>query len=153
VHSRIAELPRSLQECGRAELLEGVVYRKGMGVWFAGAYYLRSLPRDESRFPVSPGAWCPRFASRLHGHRQSSFLPGAVWLYQRSTPSTTKQPAAASLRNISFEAPTPMNQDDVLISWRRETMSESSVSRKRPFGWRDIPVGGRLAECLAIVRA
>jgi len=33
------------------------------------------------------------------------------------TPSTTKQPAAASSQEYLFEAPAPpMNQDDVLIS-------------------------------------
>ena len=101
------------------ELLEGVVLpAKDGGPWFARRVLSAIAARErELTFPVSPWSMVPRFASRLAWASAIVLLAGSSWLYQRSTPSTTKQPAAASSQEYLFEAPAPpMNQDDVLIS-------------------------------------
>ncbi len=71
----------------------------------------------ELAFPASAWSMVPRFASRLAWASAIVLVAGSTWLYQKSTPSTIRQPAAASSAEYLFEAPAPpMNQDDVLIS-------------------------------------
>ena len=101
------------------ELFKGVVApAEDGGPWFAKRVLSAIAARErELAFPASAWSMVPRFASRLAWVSAIVLVAGSTWLYQRSTPSTIRQPAAASSPEYLFEAPTlPMNQDDVLIS-------------------------------------
>ena len=88
------------------------------GPWFAKRVLSAIAARErELTFRVTVWSMVPRFASRLAWASAIVLVAGSTWLYQRSTPSTIRQPAAASAQEYLFEAPSPpMNQDDVLIS-------------------------------------
>jgi hypothetical protein len=101
------------------ELLARVVApAKDGGPWFAKRVLSAIAARErELAFPVSAWSMVPRFASRLAWASAIVLVAGSTWLYQRSTSSTIRRPAAASSQEYLFEAPSPpMNQDDVLIS-------------------------------------
>src|SRR5882672_1986398 len=100
------------------ELLEGVVLpAKDGGPWFARRVLSAIAARErELTFPASAWSMVPRLASRLAWASAIVLVAGSTWLYQRSSSSTIRQPAASSQEYL-FEAPAPpMNQDDVLIS-------------------------------------
>ncbi len=102
----------------REMLLGAVAPAEDGGPWFAKRVLSAIAARErELAFPLSAWSLVPRFASRLAWTTAIVLLAGSTWLYQRSTPSTIRQPAAASLPEYLFEAPAPpMNPDDVLIS-------------------------------------
>jgi len=102
----------------REMLLGAVAPAEDGGPWFAKRVLSAIATRERQlAFPVSAWSMVPRFASRLAWATAIVLLAGSTWLYQRSTPSTIRQPAAASSPEYLFEAPAlPMNQDDVLIS-------------------------------------
>ena len=102
----------------RELLLGAVAPAEDGGPWFAKRVLSAIAARErELAFPASAWSMVPRFASRLAWGSAIVLVAGSTWLYQRSTPSTIRQPAAASAQEYLFEAPSPpMNQDDVLIS-------------------------------------
>ena len=102
----------------REMLLGAVAPTEDGGPWFAKRVLSTIAARErELAFPASAWSMVPRFASRLAWASAIVLVTGSTWLYQRSTPSTIRQPAAASLPEYLFEAPAPpMNPDDVLIS-------------------------------------
>ncbi len=102
----------------REMLLGAVAPAEDGGPWFAKRVLSAIAARErELAFPLSAWSLVPRFASRLAWGTAIVLLAGSTWLYQRSTPSTIRQPVAASSAEYLFEAPAPpMNQDDVLIS-------------------------------------
>jgi hypothetical protein len=102
----------------RELLLGAVAPAKDGGPWFAKRVLSAIAARErELAFPASAWSMVPRFASRLAWASAIVLVAGSTWLYQRSAPSTIRQPAAASSQEYLFEAPAPpMNQDDVLIS-------------------------------------
>jgi hypothetical protein len=102
----------------REMLLGAVAPAEDGGPWFAKRVLSAIAARErELAFPASAWSMVPRFASRLAWASAIVLVAGSTWLYQRSAPSTIRQPAAASTQEYLFEAPSPpMNQDDVLIS-------------------------------------
>jgi hypothetical protein len=102
----------------RELLLGAVAPAEDGGPWFAKRVLSAIVAREqELAFPASAWSMVPRFASRLAWVSAIVLVAGSTWLYQRSTPSTIRQPAATSSPEYLFEAPAPpMNQDDVLIS-------------------------------------
>ena len=102
----------------RELLLGAVAPAEDGGPWFAKRVLSAIAAHErELAFPASAWSMVPRFASRLAWASAIVLVAGSAWLYQRSTPSTIRQPAAASWPEYLFEAPAPpMNQDDVLIS-------------------------------------
>jgi hypothetical protein len=102
----------------RELLLGAIAPAKDGGPWFAKRVLSAIAARErELAFPPSAWSMVPRFASRLAWASAIVLVAGSTWLYQRSTPSTIRQPAAASSPEYLFEAPAPpMNQDDVLSS-------------------------------------
>ena len=134
----IEEFIESLPSDGRAHVADCVSCREGLhgllatrelllravapaedgGPWFAKRVLSAIVARERGvAFPLSAWSMVPRFASRLAWASAIVLVAGSTWLYQRYTPSTIRQPAAASSQEYLFEAPSPpMNQDDVLIS-------------------------------------
>ena len=102
----------------RELLLGAVAPAEDGGPWFAKRVLSAIAARErELAFPASAWSMVPRFASRLAWASAIVLVAGSTWLYQRSTSSTIRQPAAASAQEYLFEAPSPpINQDDVLIS-------------------------------------
>ena len=119
-----------LAECGNCrqaaeellatrELFKGAISRaEDGGPWFAKRVLTAIAARElEMARAMSTWSAVPRFASRLAWAAALVLVVGSTWLYETSTPRTTRQPAAASSQEYLFEAPAPqMNQDDVLIS-------------------------------------
>jgi hypothetical protein len=101
----------------RELLLRAVAPAEDGGPWFAKRVLSAIVARErELAFSVSAWSMVPRFASRLAWASAIVLVVGSTWLYQRSTPSTIRQPAASSQEYL-FDAPSPpMNQDDVLLS-------------------------------------
>ena len=100
------------------ELLLGALAPTGDGgPWFVKRVLAAITARErEMAFPASAWSMVPRIASRLAWATAIVLLAGSTWLYRGSTPSTARQPAAAS-QEFLFEAPAgQVNQDDVLIS-------------------------------------
>jgi hypothetical protein len=102
----------------RELLLGALAPTEDGGPWFVKRVLSAIAAHErEMAFPASAWSMVPRFASRLAWGTAIVLLAGSTWLYRGSTPSTTRQPAAASSQEYLFEAPAPqMNQDDVLIS-------------------------------------
>jgi len=102
----------------RELLLGAVAPAEDGGPWVAKRVLSAIAARERQlAFPASAWSMVPRFASRVAWASAIVLVAGSAWLYQRSTPSTIRQPAAASSPEYLFEAPAPpMNQDDVLIS-------------------------------------
>jgi len=101
----------------RELLLGAVAPAEDGGPWFAKRVLSAIAARErELAFPASAWSMVPRLASRLAWASAIVLVAGSTWLYQRSSSSTIRQPAASSQEYL-FEAPAPpMNQDDVLIS-------------------------------------
>lgn len=101
------------------ELFKGAISRaEDGGPWFAKRV-LNAITAREQEMALAMSTWSavPRFASRLAWAAALVLVVGSTWLYETSTPRTTRQPAAASSQEYLFESPAPpMNQDDVLIS-------------------------------------
>jgi len=101
----------------RELLLGAVAPAEDGGPWFAKRVLSAIAARErELAFPASAWSMVPRLASRLAWASAIVLVAGSTWLYQRSSSSRIRQPAASSQEYL-FEAPAPpMNQDDVLIS-------------------------------------
>jgi hypothetical protein len=87
------------------------------GPWFA-TRVMAVIAARERELAESASTWMavPKFASRLAMASGALLLLSSTWLYERSSQSPVKQPAAVGSQEYLFEVPQPMNQDDVLIS-------------------------------------
>jgi hypothetical protein len=86
--------------------------------WFA-TRVMEAIRARERELALGASLWSavPRFASRLAWVAAVVLLAGSAWLYERPVAAPNKAPAASSTQEYLFEAPpSPMNQDDVLIS-------------------------------------
>ncbi len=85
--------------------------------WFA-ARVMAAIVAREREFAEAASTWIavPKFASRLAMASGAFLLLASTWLYERPLPTPNQQASALAAQESLFEAPPPMNQDDVLVN-------------------------------------
>jgi hypothetical protein len=85
--------------------------------WFATRVMAAIAARERELSKVA-STWLavPKFASRLALASGALLLLASTWLYERPLSTASQQPSALAAQESLFEAPPPMNQDDVLMN-------------------------------------
>ncbi len=85
--------------------------------WFA-ARVMAAIVAREREFSEVASTWMvvPKFASRLAMASGALLLVASTWLYGRPLPTPSQQASTLAAQESLFEAPPPMNQDDVLVN-------------------------------------
>lgn len=85
--------------------------------WFA-TRVMAAIAAHERELSKVASMWLavPRFASRLALASAALLLLASTWLYERPLPVGNQQARALAAQESLFEAPPPMNQDDVLMN-------------------------------------
>jgi hypothetical protein len=100
------------------EILKGVASNsETQRPWFA-ARVMAAIAARERELSEAASTWLavPRFASRLAMASGALLLVASTWLYERPIQSSTQHDSTLAAQESIFEAPPPMNQDDVLIN-------------------------------------
>ena len=100
------------------ELFKGVDSSTEMAKpWFATRVMAAVVAR-ERELAEAASAWLavPRFASRLALASGALLLVASMWLYERPLPAANPHTSILPAQESLFEAPPPMNQDDVLVN-------------------------------------
>jgi len=99
------------------EIFEGVASNAEMErPWFATRVMAAIAARErELSEAASPWLAVPRFASRVAMASGALLLVASTWLYERPLSTTNQQASTLAAQESLFEAPPPMNQDDVLV--------------------------------------
>jgi hypothetical protein len=84
--------------------------------WFA-TRVMAAIAVRERELTEAASTWLavPKFASRLAMASGALLLVASTWLYERPLPAPNLQANALAAQESLFEAPPPMNQDDVLV--------------------------------------
>jgi hypothetical protein len=84
--------------------------------WFA-TRVLAAIAARERELTEAASTWLavPKFASRLAMASVALLLVASTWLYERPLSTPSQQAANLAAQESLFEAPPPMNQDDVLV--------------------------------------
>jgi hypothetical protein len=84
--------------------------------WFA-TRAMAAIAARERELSETASTWLavPKFASRLALASGALLLVASTWLYERPLPTPNLQASALAAQESLFEAPPPMNQDDVLV--------------------------------------
>ncbi len=84
--------------------------------WFA-TRVMAAIAARERELSEAASTWLavPRFASRLALASGALLLIASTWLYERPLPAPNLQATTLAAQESLFEAPPPMNQDDVLV--------------------------------------
>jgi len=84
--------------------------------WFA-TRVMAAIAARERELSEAASTWLavPRFASRLAMASGALLLVASTWLYERPLPASNQQASTLAAQESLFEAPPPMNQDDVLV--------------------------------------
>jgi hypothetical protein len=84
--------------------------------WFA-TRVMAAIATQEREISEVARTWLavPKFASRLALASGALLLVASTWLYERPLPAPNLQATALAAQESLFEAPPPMNQDDVLV--------------------------------------
>ncbi len=85
--------------------------------WFA-TRVMAAIVAREREFSEVASTWMvvPKFASRLAMASGALLLLASTWLYGRPLPAPNLQASTLAAQESLFEAPPPMNQDDVLVN-------------------------------------
>ncbi len=100
------------------EIFKGVTSRAGLaGPWFA-TRVVAAIAARERELSEAASTWLavPRFASRLAIASGALLIAASTWLYERPLRAPTQQASSLAAQESLFEAPPPMNPDDVLIN-------------------------------------
>ena len=83
--------------------------------WFASRVMTAIAARQRELSDVA-STWLavPKFASRLALASCALLLVASTWLYKRPLPAPSQQASTLAAQESLFEAPPPVNQDDVL---------------------------------------
>ena len=84
--------------------------------WFA-TRVMAAIVARERELAEAASTWLavPKFASRLALASGALLLVASTWLYERPLPALNTQSSSLSAQESLFEAPPPMNQDDMLV--------------------------------------
>ena len=87
------------------------------GPWFATRVMSAIAARERELSEVA-STWLavPKFASRLAMASGALLLVATTWLYERPLSTPNPQSSILAAQESLFEAPAPMNQDDVLMN-------------------------------------
>ncbi len=85
--------------------------------WFATRVMAAIVARERG-FSEVASTWMavPKFALRLAMASGALLLLASTWLYERPLPTPNQQASTLAAQESLFEAPQPMNQDDVLVN-------------------------------------
>jgi hypothetical protein len=100
------------------EIFKGIVSNAGTErPWFA-TRVMAAIAARERELTEAASTWLavPKFASRLAMASVALLLVASTWLYERPIHSPTQHDSALAAQESIFDAPPPMNQDDVLIN-------------------------------------
>ena len=100
------------------EIFKGVAPRAEQpGPWFA-AGVMRAVRTRERELSEAARTWMavPKFASRLAMASCALLLLASTWLYKRPLPAPIQQASTLAAQESLFEAPPPVNQDDLLVN-------------------------------------
>jgi len=84
--------------------------------WFA-TRVMAAIAARERELSEAASTWLavPKFASRLAMASGALLLIVSTWLYERPLPASNQQATSLAAQESLFEAPPPMNQDDMLV--------------------------------------
>ena len=84
--------------------------------WFANRV-MAAIAARERELSEAASTWLvvPRFASRVAMASGAVLLLASTWLYERPLSTSGQQASTLAAQESLFEAPPPMNQDDVLV--------------------------------------
>jgi len=84
--------------------------------WFA-TRVMAAIVARERELAEAASTWLavPKFASRLALASGGLLLVASTWLYERPLPAANQQASTLAAQESLFEAPPPMNQDDMLV--------------------------------------
>jgi len=84
--------------------------------WFA-TRMMAAIAAREKELSEAASMWLvvPKFASRLAMASGALLLVASVWLYEKPLPASNQQATNLARQESLFEAPPPVNQDDVLV--------------------------------------
>jgi hypothetical protein len=102
------------------EIFKGVASDAGVErPWFA-TRVMAAIAARERELTEAASTWLavPKLASRLALASGTILLIASTWLYERPLPAPNLQATALAAQESLFEAPPPMNQDDVLVPAR-----------------------------------
>jgi hypothetical protein len=100
------------------EIFKGVASNAEMErPWFA-TRVMAAIAARERELTEAASTWLavPRFASRLAFASGALLLVASTWLYERPIQSPTQHDSTLAAQESIFEAPPPVNQDDVLLN-------------------------------------
>src|SRR5712664_2295936 len=99
------------------EIFKGVAsYPVEERPWFA-TRVMAAIAAREKELSEAASTWLavPKFASRLAMASGALLLVVSTWLYERPLPASNQQANNLAAQESLFEAPAPMNQDDMLV--------------------------------------
>ncbi len=78
---------------------------------------MAAIAARERELSEAASTWLavPKFASRLAMASGALLLIVSTWLYERPLPASNQQATSLAAQESLFEAPPPMNQDDMLV--------------------------------------
>ena len=84
--------------------------------WFA-TRVMAAIAAREKELSEAASTWLavPKLASRLAMASGALLLVVSTWLYERPLPASNQQATNLAAQESLFEAPPPMNQDDMLV--------------------------------------
>src|SRR5229473_6025735 len=84
--------------------------------WFA-TRVMAAIAARERELSEAASTWLavPKFASRLAMASGALLLLASTWLYERPLSTPSQQASTLAVQESLFEAPPPVNQDDVLV--------------------------------------
>jgi hypothetical protein len=85
--------------------------------WFA-TRVMAAIVARERELAEAASTWLavPKFASRLALASGALLLVASMWLYERPLPAVNQHASTLAAQESLFEAPPPVNQDDVLLN-------------------------------------
>ncbi len=98
------------------EIFKGVASAVVERPWFA-TRVMAAIAARERELSEAASTWLavPRFASRVAMASGAVLLLASTWLYERPLSTSGQQASTLAAQESLFEAPPPMNQDDVLV--------------------------------------
>src|SRR5437660_10661506 len=99
------------------EILKGISSSAGQSrPWFS-TRVMAAIAARERELAEAASTWLavPKFASRLAFASAALLLLTSTWLYERPLTAPSQQASSLAAQESIFEAPSTVNQDDVLV--------------------------------------